>query len=384
MKIGLVESTHTQQGVALLTILLLVVAIVIVAGSMLARQKIMIREYQVTQRQGQLNEAALAAEAFARELLVQDSIANQTDSLQDLWAKPINDFVTDTGKVSLHITDDASCFNINNLYHDGKADAVAISYFTALLQSQGLDPAIAHAVLDWQDIDSDTTPEGGAEADYYQSLPQKPPVAIPNQPLTSVDELVYIKGMDKEKLAKIKPLLTAVPYFVPMNVNTVTPELLAILPLIQTQPSPANPSATVQQNSQSASSPVSTATPSAVPLDIPAVTSWASTRATAMPLNSVQQLWQQPIFASVSDSQRQWVAPLFDVQSRAFRVTASITQDDRQRYFTSQLAKIATPNTANLNNPSSNLANSVASEQVISFNRQFLSTPYPVASEAKF
>ena len=48
---------HGQQGMALLTILLLVVAITIVAGSMLANQKVMIREFELTKGQGQLRES---------------------------------------------------------------------------------------------------------------------------------------------------------------------------------------------------------------------------------------------------------------------------------------------------------------------------------------
>ncbi len=74
---------HGQQGMALLTILLLVVAITIVAGSMLANQKVMIREFELTKGQGQLKEYALAGEAMATNLIAQDSQVNQVDSLAD-------------------------------------------------------------------------------------------------------------------------------------------------------------------------------------------------------------------------------------------------------------------------------------------------------------
>ena len=47
-----------------LTILLLVVAITIVAGSMLANQKVMIREFELTKGQGQLKEYALAGKLW--------------------------------------------------------------------------------------------------------------------------------------------------------------------------------------------------------------------------------------------------------------------------------------------------------------------------------
>jgi type II secretory pathway component PulK len=142
---------RSQQGVALLTILLLVVAITIVAGSMLARQRVMVREYAATQRQGQAQQAALAGEAIAREIILQDSLANQADSLQEAWAKPLPQYPITGGSLSLRISDEASRFNINNLYHDGNVDNQALAYFRALLQAQGIEPEIAMAVLDWQD-----------------------------------------------------------------------------------------------------------------------------------------------------------------------------------------------------------------------------------------
>lgn len=355
-------SKSSQNGVALLTILLLVVAITIVAGSMLARQKIMIREYDVTQRQGKFREAMLAGEALARELIVQDSLANQTDSPQDIWAKPIADYPTDNGNVSLQISDEASRFNINNLYHDGKADELAVSYFKALLQSQGLEPSLANAVLDWQDSDSDTTPEGGAEADFYQSLGK--PVAIANQPFLTVDELLNVKGMDKEKLAKLKPLLTAVPYYLPMNVNTVNPALLSILSNVS-QAQTANQDSRNNQAPASSVNPMPTPSTNA-PLDLTALASWASSRASAMPIDSVDKLWALPAFAPLTSEQRQRVTPLLDVQSRAFRVVVSVSNEGKQSFMTSQIAKVDSKNLQNT-------ANSTNSpQQVVTYNRQFL------------
>ena len=164
---------HGQQGMALLTILLLVVAITIVAGSMLANQKVMIREFELTKGQGQLREYTLAGEAMATNLIAQDSQVNQVDSLTEAWAKPLAQQTLNQAKISIKIDDDASRFNINNLYHDGKVDDTALVFFQALLQTNGLSPNIAMAVLDWQDPDSDTRADGGAEAAYYQSTGKK-------------------------------------------------------------------------------------------------------------------------------------------------------------------------------------------------------------------
>lgn len=363
-------SKSHQQGVALLTILLLVTAIVIVAGSMLARQQIMIREYEVTKRQGEFREAALAGEAFARELIAQDSQVNQTDSPQDVWAKPIPDYPVENGKVSLTIVDDASRFNINNLYHDGNVDDKAFNFFKALLQSQGLDPKLAHAVVDWQDPDSDTTPDGGAEADYYQSLGQSQTVQstqIANQPFIRVEDLQFIRGMDKEKLAKISPFVTAVPYYLPINVNTAQPQLLALIPAVSATHANNDPKAerTPAKLEKDAS---------VMQLDLAEVTNWAQGRVNNMPLESVEKLWTVPVFSSVSSEQRSRVAGLFDVQSRAFRVQASVAKEDKTSYFTCQIAKVD-KNAALTVNTATSPTDVAAMPQVITYNRQFSSLP---------
>lgn len=360
---------NQQNGVALLTILLLVVSITIVAGSMLASQRVMVRHYELTQNQGQFYQYALAGESFAKQLLAEDSKNSRIDSLQELWAKPIPDYLVAGGSVKIQLKDESSLFNINNLYHNGQVDKVAFSYFQALLISVGIEPEIAFAVLDWQDPDSDTSADGGAEFDYYQSLGKKKLIRIANQPFISVDELLYVRGMDKQKLAKIKPFLTAIPFYLPMNVNTVKPELLTILPLVdsnanQTHNSSTNSSATaetvVPKSEMDLLNPI-------------AVNDWAMQREQNLPLNQVEELWQIPVFATLKTEQQQTVSPLFDVQSRAFRFLGIVKVDEKQRFFTSQLAKIDQDSTNNQSLFMLNQQNSL-SKNIVSFHQQLL--PY--------
>lgn len=373
------NSPQSQRGVALLTILLLVVAITIVAGSMLASQRVMVRQYELTQNQGKFREYALAGEAYALQLITQDAKANQTDSFQDTWAKPIADYPVTGGHVHIQIQDDASRFNINNLYHDGKVDTQAVNYFKALLSYHGIEPSVAMAVLDWQDPDSQSSPEGGAEADYYQSTGKKMPMPIANQPLISVDELQYVRGMDAEKLAILKPVLTAVPYYLPININTAKPALLAILPSVNITESvnvPA-PNQTAQTpNNAPSSAPQTTSSQSA--LNSSEVSRWADARKTAMPLDSVDKLWSVPAFAAVAPQQRQALAPLLDIQSRAFRTAIDVAVDDKHSYLTSQLTKLPAQPTATDGLPIGGLSvgqSSPAPLQIKAYNRQFLPIP---------
>lgn len=379
-----------QQGMALLTILLLVVAITIVAGSMLANQKVMLREFELTKGQGQFKEYALAGESVAADLIAQDSQVNQVDSLKDSWAKPIAQQTINQAKVTITIDDDASLFNLNNLYHDGKVDDTALTFFKALLQANGLSPNIAMAVLDWQDPDSDTSQEGGAEADYYQSSGKKMAMTIANQPFMSVDALQDVRGMDAEGFNKIKPLVTAVPYYLPMNINTVKPQLLSVLVNLpkagdntadkQNLP-PSNPATNASLNQASNAANQNNAPSNSAPtaqIDTTAIINWANARANNLPIQHVTELWALPNFANIDPNQQGVIAKLLDTQSRSFHVFVQVQSDDKQLFLQSQIAKIL-PQTGNVQAPASgvptmpppNTLNNTL-PQIIPYNRQFL------------
>ncbi|MEQ8837101.1 MAG: type II secretion system protein GspK [Lacipirellulaceae bacterium] len=66
-----------------------------------------------------------------------------------------------------------------------------------LLAIPGMDVELADALLDWLDTD-DIPREFGAEVDYYQQL--DPAVTPRNGPITSLDELLSIRGFTRELL----------------------------------------------------------------------------------------------------------------------------------------------------------------------------------------
>lgn len=353
-----------QRGMALLTVLLLVVAMTIIAGSMLARQRLLLREYALTKDQTQLREATLLGEGMARQVLQQDSQVNATDSLQDNWAKPINAPAFDGGHIQVQINDAASRFNLNNLYHDGKPDPLALAYLQALLVHVGLEPSIANAALDWQDPDNQPSPDGGAEAEYYQSLGNDSVPPISNQPFHSVDELVFVRGMDAQKLNALKPYLTAQPFYVPMNVNTVEPVLVQIAPLAAALTNTHTNTAASSTNRQAAN-----LDPATLTLDTQAVNAWANTRRTAPPIDTVNQFWALPMFAQNQDLAR--LAALFDVQSRAFDITVTAEQNGKQRVLQSTLAKVDTPNHNALAPTNPTMAQNQP-KTIVAFNRRFV------------
>lgn len=307
-------TTHSQRGVALLTILLLVVSITVVAGAMLASQKIAIRRSGLLFDQNQLSQDINAGQQLAITMIRADDKLNDTDSEQDIWAQPLPPYLLANHSISIELRDEASRFNINNLYQNGAVDSAAVAIFQRLLTQLNLQPDIAIAVLDYQDTDSDVYQDGGDESVVYSHQSSgSASKTLPNQALVSVDQLQEIRGVNAEVLAALRPYITAVPYYVPINVNTASPVLLAAL----------IDGATSQQ-----------------------MQGLVDMRA-KQALASIDDVWQLPMLSSLNDDQRKALKPLLAVDSQAFMALITATDSaslgqQRQRFATVLISKIAT------------------------------------------
>ena len=312
----------SQRGVALLTILLLVVSITVVAGAMLASQKIAIRRSGLLFDQNQLLQDIDAGQQLAVTMIRADANLNDTDSTQDIWAKPVPPYTLGTHSIGIEIRDEASRFNINNLYQNGAVDSNALAVLQRLLTQLNLAPDIAIAVLDYQDADSEVYQDGGDESTVYnQQSNSSVDNDLPNQRLVNIDQLQNVKGINAEVLAVLRPYITVVPHYLPINMNTASPVILAAL----------IDGATSQQMQ------------TIVDLREKQV------------VESIDEIWQLPILGSLNEKQRKALAPLLAVDSQAF--TALITATDnatvgqaRQRYATIMISKTATDVTENSNN----------------------------------
>lgn len=320
-------NANSQRGVALLTILLLVVSITVVAGAMLASQKIAIRRSGLLFDQNQLLQDINAGQQLAVTLVRADAKLNDTDSMQDIWAQPIPPYTLGGHSIGIELRDEGSRFNINNLYHNGAVDTAALAVFQRLLTQLNLEPDIAIAVLDYQDADSEVYQDGGDESVVYaQQSNRGADKNLPNHALLSIDQLAEVKGVNAEVLAALRPYITAVPYYLPININTASPVLLAAL---------AEGASSQQMQS---------------------VIELRAKRA----FGSIDDVWQLPILSSVKEEQRKALTPLLAVDSQAFM--ALITASDnatvgqaRQRFATIIISKTAADSDkANSSNNNSN------------------------------
>lgn len=221
-----------QCGAALITVLLIFAIASYLVGDMLDRLDGDIRRTTNVIGQDQAYVYARSAEQLAINVLIQDlkndyekDPALPRDDLAEIWATPLT-LPLDGGTVSARITDLQSRFNINQIKASGglvtrSALMCLLSNFELLEVDQR--SLWVDSLLEWLDADNQPQTQG-AEDDYYLGLEK--PYRTANQPMVTVSELNLIRGTNRQLYERLQPWLTALPMEVPLNINTVDPELL--------------------------------------------------------------------------------------------------------------------------------------------------------------
>jgi general secretion pathway protein K len=297
-----------QQGIALITILVMVALATILAATIAKRQANTAENTAYLMRQNQSLLYAKSAEAFFSELLVDDAEnAGDIDHLQENWAKPMPAFPVEDGFVSGTLEDQSGKFNLNSLVNaDGMPNPQAKAWFEKLLLRVGLPEKLSEAVIDWQDVDNETIGSMGAEASYYQGLAQGYLPA--NSKFHSVQELKLVRGFEGAKYLQIADYVTAVPTSdSKVNINTAPAMLLASL----------DPK-----------------------LDIKAVQQVLQQRQANLEyFASVNDLWAIEPFSQVSADVRGEVSNLLGVKSEYFKAKIDMMLSGRKRQFSSDLVR---------------------------------------------
>ncbi|GAA5184075.1 type II secretion system minor pseudopilin GspK [Acinetobacter kookii] len=297
-----------QQGVALITILVMVALATILAATIAKRQANTAENTAYLMRQNQSLLYAKSAEAFFSELLVDDAEnAGNIDYLQENWAKPMPAFPVEDGFIAGTLEDQSGKFNLNSLVNtDGTPNPQAKAWFEKLLLRVGLPEKLSEAVIDWQDADNETIGSMGAEASYYQGLPQGYLPA--NSKFHRVEELKLVRGFEGKKYLQIADYVSADPNVdTKVNINTAPAMLLASL-------DPKLDINTVQQLLQ-------------------------QRQANLEYFSSVNELWEIEPFRQLGAEVRSEAGNLLDVKSAYFKARIEVQLGERKRQFSSDLVR---------------------------------------------
>ncbi len=214
-----------QQGVALITALLVVAMATVAAVAMATRQQLDIRRTGSLLHGEQAYSYVLGAESWAQVVLARDLRESAIDTLEEDWStQPPVSFV-EGGAIFGRIIDLQGRFNVNNLVAGGAPDNEAIEHFKRLLTLLELEETLADPLVDWIDDDIDVRFPDGAEDEVYLLLDT--PYRAANQPLVDISELRLVKGYSVEVIETLRPFIVALPEATSINVNTASAEVLS-------------------------------------------------------------------------------------------------------------------------------------------------------------
>ncbi len=219
-----------QQGVAIITALLIVTIAATVSITISTRLQLDVRRTSNMIAQDQAGFYLVAAEAWSQRILRQDKEDSTIDDLSEDWAVELPPLPVAGGSIQGKLTDLHRCININSLLENGSVNTTTENRLTRLFKNLGLDSYSTQAIADWIDSDLETSNPNGAEDGYYLNLEK--PYRPANTSLQSISEIRLIKGFEGRKdYQQVKDHLCA---FISndklsININTASAEVLKSL-----------------------------------------------------------------------------------------------------------------------------------------------------------
>lgn len=298
-----------QQGIALITILMLVALATILAASIARQQSATMDGSAYFLQQNQALLYAKSAEAFFSELLIDDAQnAGSVDHLQETWAQPMPPFPIEGGVVQGTLEDQSGKFNLNSLVQkDGESvNEAAKQSFERLLQRVGLAAQLSEAVIDWQDVNDEVLGTMGAESAFYSGLEQG--YLASNNVFHHIEQLKQVRGFEGQNFFKIRDYVTVGDREAQkINVNTASAMLLASL----------DPKLNIN--------------------DIEHILK--QRRENMQYWESVSEFWNTAPFDQVDQNMKAQIDSLLGVQSNTFLAKIEIDLHGRKRQFSSGLVR---------------------------------------------
>ena len=218
-----------QQGVALVSVLLVVTVATALAYAMVDRQGFTIAHSQQTLAGSQARQFALGGEQYARQILYADWEEEETrviDTLLEEWSAPEEVFEVRGGALEIRIQDLDRRFNLNAVSGD-REGAQNTARLKRLLTALEIDANLADHWVDWVDADEDVTALGAEDAAHLMG---DPPRRAANQRAAHVSEFVVATGLDARAFERLRPHVAVLPLDdLEVNVNTANEIVLGTL-----------------------------------------------------------------------------------------------------------------------------------------------------------
>ena len=245
-----------QQGVALITVMLIVALAAVIATQMTTRLQVQLQRSTNISFNQQAYWYALGAEAFTKRVLITafKEEPNMTH-LEQIWAGEPTSYPVDFGEIGGEIRDLQSCLNLNALHASATSTlsasggsgttnnsstnsnalpaAIALEALIINLNIEGVTAfeaeAMVNSLTDWLDSNSTITGTGGAEDNDYAA--KEFPYLAANSFLGSVNELRLIEHFTSDVILALKPYVCVLPQNSQhlININTIDGESAELL-----------------------------------------------------------------------------------------------------------------------------------------------------------
>ncbi|WP_373990010.1 type II secretion system minor pseudopilin GspK [Duganella sp. BuS-21] len=230
-----------QQGVAVVTALLLTTLAVTIVTSLFWQQQVQVRSMENQRLQLQTRWILRGALDLSRLILNQDfaSFPNYTQ-LDGVWATPLEETRLDdyvererlqgenfNATLSGRMMDAQGRYNLANLALSGQAGAAEVEVFARLLTNLRLDSGLAVAVAE---LVKNAAPPAARSPDGTQLAATTTSAA--NQPigLVRVEDLLAVSGFTPQAIEQLRDYVIILPASgTKLNVNTAPAELLSAL-----------------------------------------------------------------------------------------------------------------------------------------------------------
>ncbi len=198
-----------QQGVALITMVLVVAIAVMLSSQLIHLQELSIRRSESLSLREQAYQLNLGLEAWAVSILVDDRKLGSTDSSADIWAAGLPPIPVDHGTLSGRMSDMGGKININGLASsDLSVRESTLQMLVRLLEYLALDTSLAARIGDWVDSDGEPRPSGAEDHSY---LGKRPSYRAANQAMKHISELRLIDGVDADVYQLLASHLSTMP-----------------------------------------------------------------------------------------------------------------------------------------------------------------------------
>ena len=239
-----------QQGVAIITALLLTTLSITIVASLFWQQQVQVRSMENQRLHLQTKWILRGALDWARLVLRQDGMDSpEYTSLRSVWSTPLADTRLDqyiereriegevfNATLSGRVLDACARFNLANLAEGRVIDLNQRLIYRRLLTVLQLDPALAERTALAVASSAPVAPTALAGANPNPPPNPPPPGQTPvpsngTEPiaLTRVEDLLAIQGYTPQMIEKLRDFVIVLPERTRINVNTAPAEVLAAL-----------------------------------------------------------------------------------------------------------------------------------------------------------